>query len=300
MASLSTWIRAFRLRTLPLSVSGVVMGSFLALSDDAFRWPVFLLAFVTTLLLQILSNLANDYGDSQNGADNTGRIGPERTVQSGAISPRQMREMIFIFITLSLISGIALLTIAGLDYTSRDFQWLLGIGILAILAALFYTMGRIPYGYLGLGDFSVLLFFGYFSVMATYYLHSKSLPLHLILPATSVGLLSVGVLNLNNMRDAQNDLASGKRTLANFIGLKRSRIYHASIVSLAFVLAFIFVLWTGASYWSLISMILLIPVFLHLKRLYNYADHAHIDRELKTLAIIALAFTVLFGIGINL
>lgn len=276
------------------------MGSFLALSDDAFRWPVFLLAFVTTLLLQILSNLANDYGDSQNGADNTGRIGPERTVQSGAISPKQMREMIFIFITFSLISGIALLSVAGLEYTSRDFQWLLGIGILAILAALFYTMGRVPYGYLGLGDFSVLLFFGYFSVLATYYLHSKTIPLHLILPATSVGLLSVGVLNLNNMRDAQNDLASGKRTLANFIGLKRSRIYHASIVLLAFILAFIFVLWNGGSYWSLISMILLIPVFLHLKRLHNYADPAHIDRELKTLALIALAFTVLFGVGINL
>jgi 1,4-dihydroxy-2-naphthoate polyprenyltransferase len=300
MASFSAWIQAFRLRTLPLSLSGVVMGSLLAVEAGSFRWDIFFLAILTTLLLQILSNLANDYGDSQNGADNTGRIGPQRSVQSGAISPLKMRGMIMMFVTLSFISGVSLISIAGIDYQSDVFYTLLGIGILAILAALFYTMGKVPYGYMALGDISVLLFFGFFSVLATFFLFDGWASWAHFLPASSVGLFSVGVLNLNNMRDAENDLRSGKITLANRLGMKNARTYHLFLVLLPFLSAAIYILITHTSNWAFLCFLLLLPIVMHLRRLYKYVEPALIDRELKILAVIALAFTILFGIGVNL
>src|SRR5688572_2935213 len=166
------WLRAFRLRTLPLALSCIAMGGFLAASADAFRWDIFLLCILTTILLQILSNLANDYGDSIHGADSVDRKGPSRAVQSGAVSKSQMQIAVAIFVLLSLISGIALLLVSfGFEW--RAIFFFFGLGILCILAAIAYTVGKKPYGYIGLGDLSVLIFFGFVGVMGSYYLFTK-------------------------------------------------------------------------------------------------------------------------------
>ena len=205
MTKIKAWITALRLRTLPLSISGVITGSLIALSKSIFDWKVFFLALTTTLFLQILSNLANDYGDNQNGADNPDRIGPERMVQSGVISAREMKRMIVLFAAMASVSGVSLLLISHLVLFSVSFFVLLILGILAIWAALNYTIGNNPYGYSGWGDLSVFIFFGLLSVAGTYYLHAGEISIDIFLPAISIGALGVGVLNINNMRDHEND-----------------------------------------------------------------------------------------------
>ena len=179
------WLRAFRLRTLPLALSCIAMGGFLAASADAFRWDIFLLCILTTIFLQILSNLANDYGDSIHGADSNDRKGPARAVQSGAISSGQMKTAVIIFILLCLASGITLL-IVSFGWNLKAIAFFFGLGLLSIIAAIAYTVGKKPYGYIGLGDFSVLIFFGLVGVMGSYYLFTKQLSWHQMLPALVV------------------------------------------------------------------------------------------------------------------
>ena len=239
--SLSSWIKAFRLRTLPLALSSIIMGSGLAIYLGSYSWIVILLATLTTILLQILSNLANDYGDFQKGTDNDNRLGPERAVQSGEISARQMKTAVIVFAALSLLSGVWLL------YASLKEQFMIALvffvlGIAAIAAAVKYTVGKNAYGYSGLGDLFVFLFFGLTGVLGTYYLNTLSLTWDVFLPAISIGLLSTGMLNLNNMRDIENDIKSGKHTLASKLGLRKAKYYHAFLVIGAIVSALIFIL----------------------------------------------------------
>jgi 1,4-dihydroxy-2-naphthoate octaprenyltransferase len=184
---IKSWLQAFRLRTLPLALSCIGMGGFLAASANAFRWDVFLLCVATTFFLQILSNLANDYGDSIHGADNGNRKGPLRAVQSGAISLKQMKSAVFVFVILCLCSGITLLLVSfGMNWNAILFFF--ALGLLSILAAIAYTVGKKPYGYIGLGDFSVLIFFGFVGVMGSYYLFTQQITWKEILPALSCGL----------------------------------------------------------------------------------------------------------------
>src|SRR6187551_418120 len=219
------WLRAFRLRTLPLALSCIAMGGFLAASADAFRWDIFLLCILTTIFLQVLSNLANDYGDSVHGADNTDRKGPARAVQSGAISSSQMKAAVIIFVLLCLASGITLLIVSfGWDWKAMAFFF--GLGLLSILAAIAYTVGRKPYGYIGLGDFSVLIFFGLVGVVGSYYLFTKQITGLEILPAMSCGLFSIGVLNINNIRDIESDRKAGKFSIPVRIGRDKAVAYH--------------------------------------------------------------------------
>src|SRR6478609_5620599 len=223
--NVKAWLQAFRLRTLPLALSSIAMGGFLAASAGAFRWSIFLLCVTTTVFLQVLSNLANDYGDSINGADHDGRKGPSRAVQSGAISAAQMKNAIILFVLLSLVSGISLLFISfGWNWSALLFFF--GLGVLSIGAAIAYTVGKKPYGYIGLGDFSVLIFFGLVGVMGSYYLFTKSISWREILPALSCGFFSIGVLNINNIRDIESDRQAGKFSIPVRIGKEKAVMYH--------------------------------------------------------------------------
>jgi 1,4-dihydroxy-2-naphthoate polyprenyltransferase len=299
MTKTQAWIKAFRLRTLPLSVSGVIMGSFLALKKNVFDIRIFILAIATTLFLQILSNLANDYGDGKNGKDNAGRLGPARMVQSGKITLPEMKRMIYIFCVLSLLSGISLIFISQIQIMSVSFFILLFLGLLSIWAALSYTIGKNPYGYSGWGDLSVFIFFGLFSVLGTCFLYSHVFSLDLIFPAISVGAFSVGVLNLNNMRDYTNDLFTGKKTLVVKMGALKAKRYHIFLFGLAIVNAIVYLLVNDSAWLGYLFLIIIIPVFLHGNRIMKITEPLLFDKELKKLALIALFFSIVFGTCIN-
>lgn len=275
------------------------MGSFLAIHDGKYTWLVIILAAVTTTLLQILSNLANDYGDSQKGTDNQQRLGPLRTVQSGEISPPQMRKAMWVFSLLSLFSGIGLLYFAFADEFLTSLIFLL-IGLAAIGAAIKYTVGRKAYGYAGFGDLFVFVFFGLVGVIGSYYLNTSWWRFDILLPAVSVGFLSTGVLNLNNMRDIDNDLESGKMTLASRLGYLKAKIYHTILILCALIAATIYVVLSYNSPWNFLFLLVVPLMLFDLKNVISKKEHAKLDPYLKKLAIQTFLFTVLFGIGILL
>ncbi len=297
MTKLNSWIVAFRLRTLPLALSSILMGSFLAIATNNYSLSVIILSMVTTLLLQILSNLANDYGDGIKGTDNSERVGPQRAVQSGDISPKQMKIGISIFIFLSLISGIWLII------ESLGTDWYSGLlflifGILAIAAAIKYTIGKNAYGYSGFGDVFVFLFFGLLAVSGTYFLNTHNFIWEILLPASSMGLFSTGVLNLNNMRDIDNDATSGKNTLALVLGFKRAKIYHYIIISAAMVVAVVFVILNYSSFLQFLFLFSFIFIISDLLKISKINNKSLLDPYLKRLALSTLFFTILFGVGI--
>lgn len=274
------------------------MGAFLAYRADSFRWSIFFLCVVTTIFLQVLSNLANDYGDSIHGADSVSRKGPSRAVQSGAISPGQMRRAIFLLAGLSLISGLVLLFVSfGAEW--KAILFFLALGLLSIGAAVTYTVGRKPYGYLGLGDVSVLIFFGFTGVMGSYYLFTKNISWLEALPAMSTGLLSVAVLNVNNIRDIDSDRLAGKFSLPVRLGRGRAIVYHWIILFLAvvFLLAYSFV--SYSSPWQFLFL-LAIPLFIVNGMAVASKPSEALDPYLRQMAMSALLFVLLFGVGLIL
>ncbi|MBK3518501.1 1,4-dihydroxy-2-naphthoate polyprenyltransferase [Carboxylicivirga marina] len=300
MTRVKAWVNAFRLRTLPLALSSVFMGSFMAAKAGAFDTKVFALAVTTTIFLQILSNLANDYGDTANGADHEKREGPKRMVQTGDITAQNMRIAIVICSLLSFVSGISLIFIAfGTAKAYVSFLFLL-IGLGAIAAAMKYTMGKNPYGYNGLGDIFVLIFFGLVGVAGTYYLFTSNISLEVLLPALSVGFLSSGVLNLNNMRDEKSDKVANKNTLVVKMGLKWAKKYHFVLVLGALLLAIVYLLMTEIGVPSFI-LALSLPLFVRHLIVVDKARVANdFDPELKKLALSTLLFVVLFGVALIL
>ncbi|WMJ73086.1 1,4-dihydroxy-2-naphthoate polyprenyltransferase [Cytophagaceae bacterium ABcell3] len=289
------WISAFRLRTLPLSLSSIGMGSILAWFYGSFSGSVFTLALLTTVFLQVLSNLANDYGDYQHGADNTSRVGPARAVQSGSISPGAMKKGIFVFALLSLVSGISLLLVSL--SLSISFLIMLMIGLLAIAAAIKYTAGKKPYGYAGLGDISVFCFFGIAGVLGTFFLHSGYVTWLILLPAASCGLFAVGVLNLNNMRDAESDEPVGKKTIPVRLGPEKSVAYHVTLISLGVILSIVFVGMVGYSYWQWL-FVLATPLFIkNILAAVKYKKGGKLDPYLRQLAISTFFFVLIFSAG---
>lgn len=298
MTSLKSWIKAARLRTLPLAMSGILMGSFLALMAEDFNVRVTVLAIVTALFIQIFSNFANDYGDSQKGTDNQHRVGPRRTVQSGEITPLQMKIGMAVMILLSLAFGIWLIAEGTKELDLRSFMLFLTFGILALVAAYRYTAGNNPYGYAGLGDIAVFLFFGILPVVGTFFLNTHTVSAGVFLPAISIGLFSTGVLNLNNMRDIENDRNSGKKTMVVRMGSARSRYYHNSLVLIGWMTALVFVAIVYHSPWELLFVITL-PLFIRdLVKINQIKEPRQLDPFLKKLSIATLLFTLLFGIGI--
>ncbi len=298
MTKVEAWFKAFRLRTLPLSFSSVILGSLLAVEKGSFSGPILIGALITTLFLQILSNLANDYGDAASGVDNDTRQGPARAVQSGEISAGQMRAAIAIFALLALASGIWLLMKASKKMEFGITAAFFILGVLAITAAIKYTVGKNPYGYKGFGDLAVFLFFGIAGVAGTYYLHHNAITWVDLLPAISVGLLATGVLNLNNMRDIENDAASGKRSLVVMMGLPKARIYHTLLISFAVCAAVAYTLLnfnTGYQFLYLIALPILIQ---NVHIVWTSNRSSELDAELKKLALATLIFSVTMGIGL--
>ena len=298
MANLKAWISAARLRTLPLSISGALVGSAYAFHLGFFNTLIFSLIILTTLSFQILSNFANDYGDGIKGTDNESRIGPKRALQSGAISPSQMRTAVAINALISAILSIALiLVVFGLKqlFTAAVFVCL---GGLSIYAAITYTVGKSAYGYNALGDLMVFLFFGFLSVLGTFFLFTKHIDPWLFLPASSIGLLSAAVLNLNNMRDLESDRKSKKNTLAGYFGPNYSKVYHFSIVLLAIIFMLVFVLVMPFSYTVFFSCLAFIPLLFHLKSVYYISNPKEYDPHLKTVALSTFTLALLFALGI--
>jgi 1,4-dihydroxy-2-naphthoate octaprenyltransferase len=283
---------------LPLALSCIAMGGFLAVAANAFRWDIFLLCILTTIFLQILSNLANDYGDSIHGADSPDRKGPARAVQSGAITAQQMKGAVIIFVLLCLISGISLLLVSfGLNWKAIFFFF--GLGLLSILAAIAYTVGKKPYGYAGLGDFSVLIFFGLVGVMGSYYLFTKEITWFQILPALSCGFFSIGVLNVNNIRDIESDRKAGKFSIPVRIGRINAVRYHWSLLFTGLFSATIYVLLIYTSPWQWLFL-LSVPLFVKNGLAISQKPSHQLDPYLKQMALSTLVFVLLFGAGLIL
>jgi 1,4-dihydroxy-2-naphthoate octaprenyltransferase len=292
------WIHAFRLRTLPLAISSIITGSALAAFHHAFRWPVFALALATAILLQVLSNLATDLGDHLHGTDNEVRVGPQRAVQSGAISTAAMKRAMWTCGLLAFISGIALIVIAlGLSGTTLVF---LLIGLLAIGAAVKYTFGSNPYGYAGFGDVSVLIFFGIVGVVGTFYLHTGSFTPSTLLPAFGIGLLSTAMLNLNNMRDIHGDASSGKRTMVVRMGAARAKGYHAALVLTGFACLVLFTAAHFRTWWQYLFIITFIALDRHLRFVLKNTEPHALDAHMKILALTTLVTALLFSLGLVL
>ncbi|MBI1769231.1 MAG: 1,4-dihydroxy-2-naphthoate polyprenyltransferase [Bacteroidetes bacterium] len=289
------WLSAFRLRTLPLSLSCIGMGGFLAAAQDKFNGLIFFLCCATTVFLQILSNLSNDYGDTVNGADHADRKGPQRAVQSGAISASQMKIAILIFVVLCLISGILLLY-TSFGFELKSFLFFLGLGFLSIIAAIAYTVGKKPYGYIGLGDLSVLIFFGLVGVMGSQYLFTKSFFVIQILPALSCGFFSIAVLNINNIRDIESDRSAGKFSIPVRIGKERATTYHWVLLFGGMASALIFVVINFHSPWQLLFLLTAPLMFLNGRKV-SALPSEELDPLLKQMALSTLLFVLLFGIG---
>ena len=298
MASVKSWIKAARLRTLPLAMSGILMGAALSFLDHGFQLKVTDLAIITALFIQIFSNFANDFGDSQKGTDNQHRVGPKRTIQSGEISLTQMKVGMIVLILLSLASGIWLIAegTKGLDLTA--FLLFLFLGITALIAAYRYTAGHNPYGYAGFGDIAVFLFFGILPVAGTYYLNAHHITGNLFLPAISIGMFSAGVLNINNMRDIENDRNSGKKTVIVRMGSTNGKIYHLTLISIGMISSVFYtmLIWQSIFQWM---FLLAFPLFIRdLIQIFRIPEPRNLDPFLKKLSLTTLLFTLLFAAGI--
>ena len=300
------WIQAARLRTLPLSVSGIIVGSMYALANptdnvltptEVFNWRIFGFAILTTLGLQILSNFANDYGDGIKGTDNEDRVGPKRAIQSGVISTTAMKRAIIITSLLTLLSAILLIYYAFADTNIWYSLFFLVLGVLSIVSAIRYTVGNTAYGYRGYGDLFVFLFFGLVSTLGVNFLYSKQLDFVLFLPACAIGLLSVGVLNLNNMRDQASDKKSNKNTIVVKIGGAKAKKYHYFLVITAMILVVVFALLSHFQFDQYLFLLAYIPLTKHLINVYKNQESRLLDPELKKLALSTFALSVLLSLG---
>lgn len=303
------WIKAARLRTLPLSLSGIIMGSFIAKwklygEGGTWDWKIFALALLVTLLYQVLSNYANDYGDGVKGTD-AKRINEAeaRAVASGRITANQMKNAVILFSILSFIATIVLLYVAFIPKYMNEFYIFIGLGVASILAAIGYTVGKKPYGYMGLGDLFVFIFFGLVSVCGSYFLFTKTFSWDILLPGAAVGMLSMAVLNLNNMRDIESDRLSGKNSFALRLGFRNAMIYEMILLQIPLILILIFLGINGfieaKNYYVFIVMILLIPFAKLRRRIMSVKEPKELDQYLKQVGILTFTMAVLTAIGLN-
>ena len=307
---MTDWIKAARLRTLPLSMSGIIVGSFLAKwrlekEGGTWDWTVFALAMLVTLLYQVLSNFANDYGDGIKGTDKL-RVNEaeQRAVASGRITAKQMKNAVILFAILSLAATVALLYQAFFKYgLMNEFYIFVGLGIACILAAIGYTVGKKPYGYLGLGDIMVFIFFGLVSVGGSYFLFTKTFHWDILLPATAIGMMSTAVLNLNNMRDIESDGISGKKTFALRLGYKNAMIYEMVLLQLPIILTLVFLMMNGlhteGKYYAFIVMIMLFPTAALRRKILQTKEPRLLDPFLKQIGIITMMMAILLAVGLN-
>lgn len=290
--NIKPWIQAARLRTLPLSVSGIIVGSAYAYYQGFSDWRIVVLALLTTLGLQVLSNYANDYGDGVKGTD-ANRIGEKRLVAAGVITAEQMKKAVIITAVLTFIIALLLIYVAfGKENFALSLIFIL-LGIGSIGAAIKYTVGKSAYGYSGFGDVFVFIFFGLVSVIGSNFLFTHFIDWKLFLPATAIGLLSVAVLNLNNMRDIENDKIAGKNTLVVKMGLENAKKYHQALIGLA-IFAMIF--FSHLSKDSVFGAPLIVGIYLikHISKVYKSNQYEDFDPELKKVALSTFALSILF------
>lgn len=307
---MTDWIKAARLRTLPLSLSGIIMGAFIAKwrlygEGGTWDWRIFALALLVTLLYQILSNYANDYGDGVKGTDAKRVIEAEaRAVASGKITAGQMRNAVILLSVLSFAATVALLYVAFIPDYMNEFYIFIGLGVASILAAIGYTVGKKPYGYMGLGDIFVFIFFGLVSVCGSYFLFTKSFSWDMLLPGTAIGMMSMAVLNLNNMRDIESDKLSGKNSLALRIGFKNAMIYEMILLQLPLILILIFLAVNGffqtQNYYVFIVMILMLPLMKIRRQIIAVKSPRELDPFLKQVGIMTFMMAVLTALGLNI
>lgn len=311
---MKNFIRAARLRTLPLSVSGIIVGAFLAgfqnfkIEFDPSGLPIvyqekdyliFILALLTTIGFQVLSNFANDYGDGIKGTDDN-RKGEARMVGSGVISPKQMKNAMMITGVITLLVALVLIYVSfGRDNFLYSVLFL-GLGIASIIAAIKYTVGKSAYGYSGFGDVFVFIFFGLVSVVGTYFLYTKQLNFTIFLPAITVGLLSTAVLNLNNMRDRVNDAKVGKHTLVVKLGAKTAKKYHYFLIVVSFLVALCYTFINFKSSLQFLFLLAYIALLRHLFFVLENKEEELLDGELKKVALSTFLFAILFGLGVIL
>ncbi|PIE50126.1 MAG: 1,4-dihydroxy-2-naphthoate octaprenyltransferase [Flavobacteriales bacterium] len=303
------WIQAARLRTLPLSLSGIIMGSFLAKwrlngTENQWDWAIFALAIVVTLLYQILSNFANDYGDAQKGTDaHRNENAEQRAVASGKISLENMKKAVVFTAILSALATVLLLYVSFIPDFMNEFYVFIGLGVACILAAIGYTVGKKPYGYLGLGDIMVFIFFGLVSVGGSYFLFTKSFSWDILLPASAIGMMSMAVLNLNNMRDINTDKLTGKKSLALRIGYRKAMLYELFLLNLPLILILAFLGLNGffetKNYYPFMVMILLFPMMALRRRILQVKEPEKLDPFLKQVGIITLMMSILLAFGLN-
>jgi 1,4-dihydroxy-2-naphthoate polyprenyltransferase len=299
LPKIKVWISAARLRTLPLSLSGIIVGTALGSMYNQFRWDIFVFALLTTVGFQVTSNFANDYGDGVKGTDNETRVGPKRALQSGQLSRKELKVGIIISIIICILFTVALLY---LSFGTENLILTLifgALGILSIWAAIKYTVGSSAYGYKGLGDLFVFLFFGLLGVMGSMFLYTKALNAMAIFPAVTIGLLSTGVLNLNNLRDYESDKTSNKNTLIVKMGIKNGKIYHVFLIVISFIsiLAFTFIHYHNWK--NTIHLVAFVPIFIHLNKMWKLKNTVLLDPELKKLALSTFLLSILFYFSFN-
>lgn len=293
---IKSWIHAARLRTLPLSLSGIIVGSFVAYKQGFWDNRIFTLAILTTLFLQILSNFANDLGDSYKGADNESRVGPMRAIQSGRITQKGMIFGSVVMSVLSLVTAIPLIIIGTTGMPSSVLWAYVVLALLSVLAAITYTVGKKAYGYNGMGDVMVFIFFGLVSVLGVYSLYSKQFDWSLLGMAIGIGMLSIAVLNLNNMRDNENDKLVNKITIVVSMGFEKAKIYHTLLIVGSFIGILTFIL-LNEWWYSLIALLPYIILTKHLSKVWKTKIPQTLDPELKKVALSTFAISILFLIS---
>lgn len=299
MSKTKAWLNAARLRTLPLSLSGIIVGTGLAGFYDYSNYPIFVLALMTTIGFQVTSNFANDYGDGIKGTDNQDRIGPKRALQSGILTKEELKFGIVLSIFINVLLVLVLVFVAFGIQNYGYILLFLALGAASIWAAIKYTVGTSAYGYKGLGDLFVFLFFGLLGVLGCMFLYTKFITYVAILPAITIGLLSVGVLNLNNLRDSLSDKKAGKNTLVVKMGYLNGKKYHLVLLLLAFLMMVGFITLNFINWRSAIPLLGFLPIFLHMRNVYDTEDPILLDPELKKLALSTFLLALLFYFSFN-
>ena len=293
MNKVSAWISAARLRTLPLSIAGILAGSCVAVKTADFSMPIFILALGTTLGFQVLSNFANDYGDGVKGTDNQDRVGPKRALQSGLLTAKELKYgMIVTALVTLFLASLLIFTAFGGEHMVLSFIFF-NLGIAAIIAAVKYTVGANAYGYRAMGDLFVFLFFGIVGVVGCYFLFSKSLGNYVFFLAVAIGCMSTAVLNLNNMRDRIQDARVQKNTLAVVLGPKRVKLYHSVLIITSLISAFLYLVASQAKPLYYFALIAFIPLLINMVKVFKNEDPKKLDPELKKIALSTFVFALL-------
>lgn len=293
---IKNWLYAVRIHTLPLSISGIILGTCIAYSRGYYNKWIFLFSIITGLLLQILANFANDYGDAIKGVDNNKRLGPKRMVQNKYISFSLMKKVIIIFSILSFISSLVLIYISFIKDIINILFFII-LSIICIYAAIKYTIGKNPYGYKGYGDIAVFIFFGLIPIQGIYFLYTHFLTFDIIILSISIGLLNVAVLNINNIRDIENDFNNYKYTIPIIIGIKKSFFYQKLLLLIPVILGIFFIIINYKGIYQFFFLLIIVPILYHIKKIKYISNYKEFNNELKNIILINIFYSFLLGIG---